>query len=534
MPHIIVILNNSEAIISDNRQLSYIINNLLNTFVGEIKYTFICIKNYINSYKNIIKSIIKQFNIIDIEPHNYSSIDTIISILNYIDDNEEVIITYSDYIINWSYYNFLLNCRINSLDGCITYINGYHPNKNDNNYYGNIEIDTDKVININNMYNIDNDDNLIFGIYYFRYGQYIKKYIRTLQKLDNNIYITNIFKYLIDEKLLINGYKIEYYMRLIDKLDFDYIINKKNLFENGYNKYTNNNQEYIYYSHLFNNILEYPYINNILNKDINLKKINKKCILIFHQGWGDIVICNALINYISAQFKETNVIIRKDAYDMIEYCYNKLKIINNIKFIYVDKQIIDNRFLFQFLVSEINKNDDYIILPFGHCFEHLNSPIFKDNVGRFGIFLNEGQYSFSPAFYISYRIDLSIRLNYFYIDRDNDKENILYKKYTQNIGKNYILIHDDPIRNMNIIKISNNLPVINLNGISNIIYDTIKLIENAQEIHLIDSTYSTFIYHMSNRYNNIDHKKIYLHKYARPNSDYKTFRYPVPKWTIIE
>jgi hypothetical protein len=66
-------------------------------------------------------------------------------------------------------------------------------------------------------------------------------------------------------------------------------------------------------------------------------------------------------------------------------------------------------------------------------------------------------------------------------------------------------------KNMNITKLSNNLHVINLNDISNIIYDTIKLIENAQEIYLINSIYSTFIYHMSNRYNNIEHKKIYLH-----------------------
>jgi hypothetical protein len=534
MPHIIVILNNEIDIILDEIQLSYIITNLLNSFVGEVKYTFICYKNYINNYKNIIKSVIKEFNIIDIEPHNFGSIYSIINILNYIDDNEEIIITYSDYIINWSYYNFLLNCRINSLDGCITYINGYHPNKDDNYYYGNIQIDNDKVVNINNMYNIDNDDNLIFGIYYFKYGQYIKKYIRSFEYLDNNIDIANIFTYLINENLLINGYKIKYYMRLTNKLDTKYIINKRKLFENEYNKNINNNEEYMYYSHLFNNILEYPYINTILNKDIYLKKINKKCILIFHQGWGDLFSCNALVKYISTQFIETIVIFRKDAYDMIEYCYNKLKTQNNIRFLYLNKEISDNRLLIANILYAKNKNDDYIILPFGGYYEYLNDTIFKENIGKFGNINTIISYAYSQAFYNSYRIDLSVRFNYFHIERDYDKEDIIYSKYINNINNDYILIHDDPIRNMKITKISTKLTRVNLNGISNIMYDTLKLIEYAKEIHLIDSSYAILIYYFQNRYNSINNKKIFLHKYVRPYNNYNIYKYPSSNWIIVE
>ena len=64
---------------------------------------------------------------------------------------------------------------------------------------------------------------------------------------------------------------------------------------------------------------------------------------------------------------------------------------------------------------------------------------------------------------------------------------------TKIYGLKYILIHEDQERNRLIRrnKISdNNLPIINLNKISLLFVDYIKIIENAQEIHLIDSSCS--------------------------------------------
>ena len=53
--------------------------------------------------------------------------------------------------------------------------------------------------------------------------------------------------------------------------------------------------------------------------------------------------------------------------------------------------------------------------------------------------------------------------------------------------------------------------IINLNKISNIFFDYIKVLENAIEIHLLDSVWGTFIYMLDSKYKLFQNKKIYLY-----------------------
>ena len=77
-----------------------------------------------------------------------------------------------------------------------------------------------------------------------------------------------------------------------------------------------------------------------------------------------------------------------------------------------------------------------------------------------------------------------------------------------------------------------NYPIINLNGISNIFFDIIKILENAIEIHLLDSVWGAFIYQLDAKYKLFHNKKIFL--YAK--RDYrKMFEEPIKleNWIII-
>lgn len=126
-------------------------------------------------------------------------------------------------------------------------------------------------------------------------------------------------------------------------------------------------------------------------------------------------------------------------------------------------------------------------------------------------------------------------LNNFYFERNFELENKLYVKTTKEIGNKYILIHEDlsrsrkksvfrplEINRKNIINPSN-YPIINLNGISNIFFDTCMLLENAYEIHVMDSCYALLLLHMYNM-KTFDIKcNIYIHKYVRPDRDYRIF-----------
>ncbi len=117
---------------------------------------------------------------------------------------------------------------------------------------------------------------------------------------------------------------------------------------------------------------------------------------------------------------------------------------------------------------------------------------------------------FLRGFYTPYGMSFSVRTEYFMFDRDKKLEDDFYNKVNPQ-NHNYILIHEDTKRNVLVnrkfMKNNNNLKVINLDNISNIYFDTIKLIENAKEIYGIDSCWMIFIYLLDAKYKILNSKK---------------------------
>ena len=127
-------------------------------------------------------------------------------------------------------------------------------------------------------------------------------------------------------------------------------------------------------------------------------------------------------------------------------------------------------------------------------------------------------------FYDDLRISHDIRYTYFKINRDYNTENILYTKLINIIGKNYIIVLDDEKRNLIINKKyydKKNISIFKLNNNSNNkikelnnirtsnIFNYIKILENAKEIHSIDSSILLLIDQL-----NIN-VKTYVHRYTR-------------------
>ena len=129
---------------------------------------------------------------------------------------------------------------------------------------------------------------------------------------------------------------------------------------------------------------------------------------------------------------------------------------------------------------------------------------YEGNIIKIGCFNNFGnwiiemnkQQSFAHAFYSYQNLNENIRFNFFKLYNDKNKENIIYNNFINKYGKKYILIHEDINRNIyiNKNKIKQNIPIINLDNISLYFVDYLKVITNAYEIHLIDSSWSVFIY----------------------------------------
>lgn len=239
-------------------------------------------------------------------------------------------------------------------------------------------------------------------------------------------------------------------------------------------------------------------------------------LLYFHQGWTDIINCLALINYYCKKYNTIYLIIRDDAKELIDFYTKNIK---NVEIFYEEKKNIDENGI-QFVMNKYNN------IELEKC-EFLgiggHDSIRKD---QYANHFNNIEGCFVKGFYESYHIPYSTRINDFELTRNNELEENIYNNFINKYGNQYILYHE-VIENYN-----KDYPIINLNGISNIFFDYIKVLENAMEIHLLDSIWGALIYHIDAKYKLFHHKKIIL--YA--NRGYrKMFEEPIKleHWIII-
>jgi len=119
----------------------------------------------------------------------------------------------------------------------------------------------------------------------------------------------------------------------------------------------------------------------------------------------------------------------------------------------------------------------------------------------------------NPACFYQY-LGLSdeIRTQYFHFDRNTDDENNLFNKLELE-GCDYDVICQ-PSNMLIQQKYFSGRRVVNINNLSSKFTDTLKVVENANQVHLVDTSPASFIYHLQYKKLMVD-RVINLHAYAR-------------------
>lgn len=260
-------------------------------------------------------------------------------------------------------------------------------------------------------------------------------------------------------------------------------------------------------------------------------------ILLHHLGYADLFSCNGLVNYYSETRENLKILVdTHDKKEILDYMYSHLSQVScELAEISTEKNF-DETCLICHTTNKI------MTCPRGyrHCNYVDWSKYSPDEIIKIGAFnryslwenfLNSEQnISFSHSFYRYNNINIEYRINKFSINRDITKEEEIFKNYTSIITDEYTVIHDDSRRNIRInpsyIKTKN---IYNLDGKSKTFLDQIKIIENAKEIHFIDSSYSVLIYFLSFHYQKIREIPKFLHLYSRSSRDYKIYQNPEPE-----
>lgn len=239
----------------------------------------------------------------------------------------------------------------------------------------------------------------------------------------------------------------------------------------------------------------------------------KKCFIIPHQGFGDLFNSIGIINYYSNDYDLVHVLLLDNSRISIykEIYFNNKKIIPIIpEFCDYNNTTHPNTCLI--CMTNGNKlNCPRITIK--KC-QYINYNLYDGDIIKIGSFDNFNKwiefknkdFSFAHAFYSYNNLDTNIRFDYFKLYNNEILENNIYNEFIKKYGSEYILVHEDTKRKLFIDKnriLDNNLPIINLDNISTNFVEYIKVIKNAKEIHLIDSSWSVLIYLLSFKHINI-------------------------------
>jgi hypothetical protein len=250
--------------------------------------------------------------------------------------------------------------------------------------------------------------------------------------------------------------------------------------------------------------------------------MNPTGILIFHQGFTDIFNCLGLIDYFLGlkKYDKIYIILREEIKEAIDFfikekertniipAYFTLEFINKILCSYINnKTNYDEKGPAKYFAKLLNIIDyEPIFIGFADIYNW--NTLYKSKFGNYmknSPLLNNSS-NFVKGFYDSYNIDYNLRYINFSFTRNIEEEDAVYNDFISKYGEKYILNH-----NIDMIENKDNLPIINLDRITYKFFDYIKVLENSEELHLLDSVWGAFIYLLDCKYNLFNNRKIYIY-----------------------
>jgi hypothetical protein len=241
--------------------------------------------------------------------------------------------------------------------------------------------------------------------------------------------------------------------------------------------------------------IELPY----LDKKI-IRKMNDVLYLNTHTQFGDHCICYGLVKQLAKDYATVYLFTKPEPEYHVENVRRLYKSIKNV--------II--------LIDDPKGYDKVLHIGWGKYFE----------------LVSQGKaIPFDRYFYEQAEVPFEKKWDNFFFKRDMAKEMVAYyKTLGLKQGEKYIFLQEDQTRGYEINRkyIPKNIKIIESANITNVsILDLLTVIERAEEIHVINSSFLNFIDLVG-----IKHDNLYYHKYTRP----KDFEQPALRlnWTILK
>lgn len=214
-----------------------------------------------------------------------------------------------------------------------------------------------------------------------------------------------------------------------------------------------------------------------------------------HLGLGDHIICNGIVRHFQSIHDKISVFCKPHNYE-------------NVKYMFRD-------------------NSNVFVIPIGEDIDVVNfieqNNLMSDTIKiGFGGENQKNITSFDEGFYLQHNLPFFKRFSNFYVKRDLDIEKKIYNEINPKNEK-YIFCHGD----IDKTKIRKDLKIIE-NPTKFKIFDLVKIFENAEEIHVMESSIKCLI----NSYK-LNYPKLFYHKYVRGYSNWNNTK-GLNEFTVIE
>lgn len=216
-----------------------------------------------------------------------------------------------------------------------------------------------------------------------------------------------------------------------------------------------------------------------------------------HLGLGDHIITCSIVRHYCSLYDEVVLFCLPNLENTIKSLYKDLK---NLEIISIQEEM---------WTGKNTKIENYIRQN-----GSIEDMITITNAGS-------GPVPFDIGFYVTQGFDPSFRFTNFYYERDLEDEEYVYQTLNPNNEK-YIFVIDDGSHytGNNFIIPDNRLPSqykiikhdkkISFNDKRFVLFNYYKILENAEEIHMVESAFTHFISSIE-----LKKPKIYIHKYLR-------------------
>ena len=181
-------------------------------YPDEKNFIFVCRKEHLDTLPYMRDTLMKlapECKIVEIEDWiKKGPVYDVLRASDNIADDDECIINYCDFYMQWDYEKFKSDVKERNCDGAIPCYTGFHPHLIPKiNLYASCMTDgDDNLLEIREKFSFEDDKTKAKhspGVYYFRDGKTLKKYSKELvdsgKELNGEYYASLIYNFLVDD-----------------------------------------------------------------------------------------------------------------------------------------------------------------------------------------------------------------------------------------------------------------------------------------------------------------------------------------------